>query len=503
MVASGGFNRLSALVALSLHVSTALDNGLGETPLLGWNTWKTCGDSGCTHDYCDEHEVKTAAEAMAANGMQALGYNYVNLDDCWAYTRDNATGALTWDAERFPSGMNGLADWLHERGFKFGLYTSGGDQTCSDGGRGVPIPGSEGHFEQDAASFAEWGVDYVKFDWCGDVKGVGYALAHGKKYHKEFAAALNATGRPMFLEVVAGYWFLRGETGQYANSWRFCEDHHDDWESTAEAVACRVDQGQTKYFNLTTGEAGAWPYMDFLMTGGNGCAPYEEGVEGMHCPGQTDDEYKSEFGLWAIAQSPLIVATDVRNMTAVMTQALLNEEIIAAHQSTATPAGRLVASGYHRKRGGGKRNGAAAESSSGTSSSSSSSSSSGAPGIPFRVGDDLCVGCEAWARDVVVDGEASTHVVLVNWGVSSALGPSKAKGKGKEAAAGSSSSGGGGSEDVTVTWADLGWAAGAGAAVRDLWSHQDLAPVEPGTADAVTAVALPPGGSAILKLTPT
>ena len=118
-------------------------------------------------------------------------------------------------------------------------------------------------------------------------------------------------------------------------------------------------------------------------------------------------------------------------------------------------------------------------------------------------------GCEAWARDVVVDGEASTHVVLVNWGVSSALGPSKAKGKGKEAAAGSSSSsssssgGGSSSEDVTVTWADLGWAAGAGAAVRDLWSHQDLAPVEPGTADAVTAVALPPGGSAILKLTPT
>ena len=96
----------------------------------------------------------------------------------------------------------------------------------------------------------------------------------------------------------------------------------------------------------------------------------------------------------------------------------------------------------------------------------------------FRVGEDLCVGCEAWARDVVVDGEGATHVVLVNWGVNSTT------------------------SDVTVTWEDLGWAPGAGAAVRDLWDHVDLDPVVPGTADAVTAIQLPPGGSAILKLTP-
>ena len=245
---------------------------LTSNEYIGWNTWKTCGDAGCTHDYCDEHEIKSTAEAMLNNGMFELGYNYVNMDDCWAYPRNNVTGEIQWDPDRFPSGIPALADWLHERGFKFGLYTSIGDETCSTGGRDFPIPGSEGHFEQDTASFASWGVDYVKLDWCGDVKDHFVVEGHlrGAELHKEFAAAMNATGRPMWLEIVAGYWFLKHETADYSNSWRFCEDHHDEWESTMEAVACRKDQGE-RPFNLTTGEAGAWPYLDFLMTGGEGC----------------------------------------------------------------------------------------------------------------------------------------------------------------------------------------------------------------------------------------
>lgn len=94
-----------------------------------------------------------------------MGYEYVNLDDCWAYSRDPVTHELTWDAERFPSGMPGLADWLHERGFKFGIYTSVGDSTCSSGGRPITVPGSEGFFEIDAQTFANWGIDYLKMDW--------------------------------------------------------------------------------------------------------------------------------------------------------------------------------------------------------------------------------------------------------------------------------------------------------------------------------------------------
>jgi alpha-galactosidase len=138
----------------------------------------------CTHDYCDEYEVKANAQAMLDNGMHAIGFEYVLLDDCWGYGRDPATNQLQWDNDRFPSGMPALADWLHERGLKFGLYTSLGDETCNSGGHPFPIPGSEGYFEIDAQTFASWGVDHVKMDWCGDVKDQFFidGYKHGKDY---------------------------------------------------------------------------------------------------------------------------------------------------------------------------------------------------------------------------------------------------------------------------------------------------------------------------------
>ena len=129
---------LSALFACS----SALHNGVGLTPPLGWSTWLTCGDEACGHDVCNEAEVKSAATAMASNGMRDLGWQYVVLDDCWAATERNASGGLTWDPARFPSGIPSLVSWLHTRNFSFGLYTSAGDETCSSGGRNGSVPGS-------------------------------------------------------------------------------------------------------------------------------------------------------------------------------------------------------------------------------------------------------------------------------------------------------------------------------------------------------------------------
>ncbi|GMI11158.1 hypothetical protein TrVE_jg4498 [Triparma verrucosa] len=335
---------LSTLV-LYLTPTEALDNGVVGPPPLGWSTWKTCGDASCTHDYCDEEEVKANALAMVNNGMLQLGYDYVLLNDCWASYRDPATNTLVHDGERFPSGMDGLADWLHNEGFKFGIYTSIGNETCSSGGRDITVPGSEGFFEIDAQTFSDWGIDYLKLDFCGNMKTPSYGLPRGKRYHEEFAQALleaQATrennGPPIFLEVVAGYWFARSDVGEIANSWRFCEDHHDDFQSTEEALLCLVDQSN-EYIDVES-SPGAWKYLDLSMVGGEGCSGSPSFTP--HCPKQAFANYKLEFLTWTILQSPYIISTDVRNMTDIMTEALLHEEIVGLHQDVTCPPGTLL-----------------------------------------------------------------------------------------------------------------------------------------------------------------
>jgi len=354
--------------------------------------------------------------------------------------RDPATGALTWDTDRFPSGIPALTDWLHEKGMKFGLYTSAGNATCSSGGRPYPIPGSEGHYVEDAQAFADWGVDYVKLDWCGDVKDNfikdGWYQGHGAQMHRDFATALNATGRPIFFEAVAGFWFLMHETAEYVNSWRFCGDHHDEWENTWEQVGCRFSQGEEP-FELTRGEPGAWPFMDLMTIGGDGCAPFEEGVAGMHCPGQTDDNYRSEFAIWSITQSPMLIDSDLRNMTAIMNELLLNAEVIAIHQSTATPPGTRTGHG---------------------------------------AADGLCDECQVFSRALEGGGGVAA---LVNFKTNPKVGASV--------------------QDVTASLEVLGLDPAKAYVVRDLYAHEDWPTPATGS---VTALGVAPGGVAYLQFSP-
>jgi alpha-galactosidase len=299
----------------------AINNGVARTPPLGWSTWETCGNAACEHDFCTESEVLEVADILVSSGLRDLGWEYVNLDDCWSGASRDAEGALTWDTARFPSGIASLAASVHERGLKLGIYTSAGDKTCHN------LPGSRGHYEADALTFASWGVDYIKFDWCGDIKDEVWL---GSKAHRQFAAAVNATGRRMAIEVVAGYFFLGRETPDYAHVWRFCTDHHDTWPSTSAQLACRADQGHLR------GAPGGWASMDLLTTGGAGCAG------SAHCPGQSDAEYRTEFVLWSLTQSPLLVATDLRNMTTIMKKLMLNKDLVGFHRSTQTPPGRWL-----------------------------------------------------------------------------------------------------------------------------------------------------------------
>jgi len=290
---------------------------------MGWNTWCTLGK--CGRDYCNETEIRSIAQTMIRNGMKDLGYNYVNLDDCWADRRD-ANGNILADASRFPSGMKALADYIHSLGMKFGLYTCAGTYTCSSGGRDHKIPGSYGHYDQDAKTYASWGIDYVKMDWC-NTEGLD-----PKIQYPLMTKAINASGRAMFFEMCEWGKEDPWEWAQpYANAWRATGDHHDEWGSTSNIIDQMAGLG--KY-----AESGAWNYMDFLMTGGQGC----DNITTAHCPGMTNTEYITEFTMWTICNSGLIVATDIRTLTPIMKKILFNKEVIAINQDALKKAGDRV-----------------------------------------------------------------------------------------------------------------------------------------------------------------
>jgi len=264
---------------------------------------------------------------MKSNGMQTLGYDWIVLDDCWHPTR-SADGTLVPDPDFFPDGLPPVIDYVHSLGFKFGLYTSVGDKTCHSGWS----PGSYGYYDQDAQLFADWGVDWVKVDWCGD-----HDTAEG---HKNISRAMNATGRPMVLELCRGTYM--DEPGwsyapDIAQVWRATTDHHDSFESTLEQVAALVSRPDAR------GAPHAWPYGDMMMTGGEGCgkesdpSSFDPDVP-THCPKQTDAEYRTEFSLYAIIPSPMMIGTDVRNMTKIMDELILNKDAVFMNQDASPPA---------------------------------------------------------------------------------------------------------------------------------------------------------------------
>mmetsp|Transcript_12440 Transcript_12440/g.40711 ORF Transcript_12440/g.40711 Transcript_12440/m.40711 type:complete len:431 (+) Transcript_12440:235-1527(+) len=298
-----------AMVVVVGVVASAYDNGYAGKPLLGWQTW--CAVGKCGTDVCTDSQIRESAKALVDTGLAAKGFEWVVLDDCWHPTRDD-DGTLVPQKASFPQGMAPLSAYVHSLGLKFGVYTSVGTETCRDD------PGSYGHYEQDAQTFADWEVDYVKLDWCGSKR-----TAEGQK---NFSAALNATGRPMVLELCRGDYQDEDAWGyapDIAQIWRATGDHHDDWDSTLEQVAALENR------TAWSGPHG-WAYGDMLMTGGQGCDVPPESPK--HCPKQTDDEYRTEISLYAILASPLLFGTDVRDFTDIMAELLLNDDLLAINQ---------------------------------------------------------------------------------------------------------------------------------------------------------------------------
>jgi alpha-galactosidase len=299
---------------IALPALHALDNGVARTPPMGWNSWNKFACDGL-----NEHVVRATADAIAGNGMKDAGYVYVNLDDCWQSGRD-AEGNIVVDQEKFPSGIKALADYIHSKGLKLGVYTDVGTKTCA--GR----PGSIGHEYQDARQYAAWGVDYVKEDWCNTLPG-----QNAESSYTLMRDALAATGRPIVFSICEWGsnkpWLWAGPIG---NLWRATDDIKDCWD-------CKKPQGGigvTQIIELMAAPGvesyagpGHWNDPDMLEVG-NG--------------GMTTEEDRAHFSMWAMFAAPLLVGTDIANMSADTKSILLNRAVIAVDQDALGEAARRV-----------------------------------------------------------------------------------------------------------------------------------------------------------------
>nr|WP_260848701.1 NPCBM/NEW2 domain-containing protein [Streptomyces sp. SLBN-118] len=274
---------------------------------MGFNNWNS---THCRAEF-NEAMVKGIADTFVSQGLKAAGYTYVNIDDCWALPQRDANGNLVPDPVRFPGGIKAVADYVHSKGLKFGLYSSAGTKTCDVQG----FPGGLGHEQQDANLWASWGVDYLKYDNCNNTG------ADARQRYKAMGDALRATGRPILYSVCE--W---GENQPWnwaagvGNSWRTTGDISDSWSSMI-GIA-HQNQGLAPYAG-----PGAWNDPDMLEVG-NG--------------GMTDTEYRTHFSLWAQMAAPLLIGSDLRSASAATLAILKNTDVIAVDQDTLGRQGTVV-----------------------------------------------------------------------------------------------------------------------------------------------------------------
>ncbi len=294
---------LSILLCVAgVNVSAQKFDQLALTPPMGWNSWNKFA--------CDVNEqlIRETADAMATNGMKDAGYQYINIDDCWQGERDRQ-GFIQPDPKRFPSGMKALADYVHSKGLKLGIYSDAGAKTC--GGHVA----SRGHEYQDAQTYAQWGVDYLKYDWCGCED------LNAKGAYTTMRDALHAAGRPIVFSIC-----------EWGNSkpWEWAPPVGHLWRTTGDIYPCfdcKQDHGTwyswgvMQILDLQKGlrEAagpGHWNDPDMLEVG-NGMAANED---------------RAHFSMWCMLAAPLISGNDLRHMSKETTAVLLNRDAIAVNQ---------------------------------------------------------------------------------------------------------------------------------------------------------------------------
>ena len=272
-------------------------------PPMGWNTWNTFGPD------ISETLIMESARAMVDTGLKDAGYEYIVIDDMWSLKERDANGRLQPDPAKFPHGMKYLSDYVHSLGLKFGMYSCGGYLTC--GGH----PGSYGHEWEDAKTFAEWGVDLLKYDYCFHP-----ASMDGAAIYRQMGLALANCGRDILF--MACSWGVN-DTRQWirqtgAHTWRSTGDINDSWVSIRDIAQGQI---QAQEYNAP----GCYNDMDMLVVGMNNRGNVSLG-------GCTEEEYRLHFSLWAFLQSPLMIGCDIRNMDEATRRILLNKAVIALNQ---------------------------------------------------------------------------------------------------------------------------------------------------------------------------
>ena len=313
---------LTGLLALPAAAQQHARKELAPTPPMGWMTWNYFQGN------INEQVIRETADAMVESGLADAGYRYVFIDDLWQGGRD-AQNNIIADPKKFPHGIKALADYVHSKGLKLGIYSDAAQLTC--GG----YTASLGFEAQDARTFASWGVDYLKYDYCNAPED----SATARHRYRTMAEALQQSGRDIALGICE--WGQRQaeewceEVG--GQLWRTSYDVRDMWKDTLH----QGGMGILDIINVTAPLAsyarpGQWPDMDMLVVGLNGKGGPSSDLGGKGC---TYTEYQTQMSLWCMLSSPLALSNDLRNMNDEDRRILLNKEVIAINQN---PLGRAA-----------------------------------------------------------------------------------------------------------------------------------------------------------------
>ncbi|ONH61617.1 hypothetical protein CcI49_05245 [Frankia sp. CcI49] len=350
IVLIGGDTGGGTQVIIEGPVNRQVSAGLARTPPMGWNSWNALGAA------ATEQDIRAAADALVNSGMRAAGYRYVIIDDGWQAPARTAGGRLAADPQRFPTGIAALADHVHARGLLLGLYSSPGTATCQG------LPGSFGHESADAATFAAWGVDYLKYDAC-TYPSLRPAGTDARRWLRAGFArmrnALDATGRPIVFSinpsadgdpqaVTPWEW-----APSVAHLWRVTNDQAPCWTSTQPLDGypgvCLTDNLDATARWTASGGPGHWNDLDMLTIGLTPATanPFVEQLAelatGTDAPALDDTEARSELGLWAMLASPLIAGNDLTTMTESTRAILTNTAVLAVDQDPlGAPATRVA-----------------------------------------------------------------------------------------------------------------------------------------------------------------